>query len=250
VSCGACMQDKKHLHTWPQLTRLGPHDNGVSRVGALAQLTGLTNLSLCHLPGYNSLPAAGQAALGSILSALSNLQCLHTHYAPPGPVTQALAQLTGLTELCLTEQDQAPNPGPVILPSCVKLTFLLSVSVQHLASTQAPKLQQLDVSLIVKPSDLDALRWLCKGMLTACSNLHLNLLYIRSREDTAALMAVVSQEWQPSAEALQPLVSRHSRPRTNSSRKSRQSSVELWHAHLSRKGLSLLPEGLAELTLT
>jgi hypothetical protein len=214
---------------------------------AIAQLTGLTRLNLFTASYTQLFSAAEQSELGSALAALSNIQSLHLSNAPPGPVAQALSQLTALTELALFQQSIVPNPDPLNLPSCVRLTFWNRISVRHLASIQAPKLQYLDVSLAVKPSDLDGLKLLCKGVLKACSSLGVNLEKAWSSRNTVALMAMISQDWQPSAQALQPI--RSTLGLTSSSNIPRQWNLTLQNAHCSRQCLELLPKGLGSLHL-
>jgi hypothetical protein len=239
------LQSCKQLRT---LTLLSASIKGVSNVG---QLTGLTQLELRSVfPGQQLFSAAEQSELGSALAALSNLQNLLISNAPFGPVTQVLFQLTGLTQLVLSHQGLVHNPGPHVLPSCVKLTFWENIEVQHLVSIDAPQLLDLYVSLAVKPSDLDALRRLCRGVLRACSSLSIHLNKAWSKEDTVALMAVLSKDWQPSAEALQPV--RCSYMGLQESRTlalPRKWHLELWHTHCSCQCLKLLPKGLSSLHL-
>jgi hypothetical protein len=239
------LQGCTHLRT---LTVLSSNIKGAS---AIAQLTGLTQLELHSAdPGQQLFSPAEQSELGSALSALSNLQNLLLDHAPPGPVTQALSQLTGLTQLVLAQQDLVPNPGPLILPSCVMLIFWFDFAIQHLLSIDAPQLQHLNVRLALQPSDLDALKRLCRGVLRACSSLSL-VLRAWSKEDTVALMAVLNKDWQPTAEALQPL--RYSSIGLERSRTLpllRQWSLELDYTHCSRRCLELIPKGLGSLRLT
>jgi hypothetical protein len=239
------------LLTMTQLKQLELDYTSIRGVGALAQLTGLTRLQL--RPGLNSgtpklFTAAEQSELGSALAALTNLQCLRISHAPPGPVTQALSQLTALTELYLLDQHLVTNPGPLVLPSCVKLTLPNGISVQHLASTQASRLQHLNATLTLQPSELGLLTELCRGVLKACSPLSMTLGRAWSKEDTVGLMTVLSQDWQPLAEVVQPLEAAHTGLQ-DSSRESRQWSLKIWRVHLSRQCLSLLPRGLAGLSL-
>jgi hypothetical protein len=234
-----------------QLKALMLSFHNVKGASAIAQLTGLTRLELTPLSDSQLFSAAEQSELGSALASLTNLQCLHFDHAPPGPVTEALSQLTALTELTLVEQGLVPNPGPLTLPSCVRLRLDYNISVQHLASIQAPKLQHLtlDISrLALCPSDLDSLRRLCKGVLRACSSLTLDLR-TWSKEDTVALMAVVSRDWQPSAEALQPTRCSSIGVERSSSDSSRHRSLRLWYTHCSRQYLELLPKGLHTVSL-
>jgi hypothetical protein len=220
---------------------------GIKGASAIAQLTGLTQLKLGSPPQTHS--DEGQSELGSALAALSNLQSLRIHRASSEPVSQALSQLTALTELTLYLQAAVHNSGPFTLPSCVKLTLLYRTAVQHLANIQAPKLQCLDVDLAVKPSDFDALRQLCRGVLRACSNLSLNMRAC-SKEDTVALMAMLSQDWQPFAEAPQPIRNNGIGLEWRStSTPLKQWSLQLSDTHCSCQCLELLPKGLRSLSL-
>jgi hypothetical protein len=248
---GPCKKNIRHLHTLMQLNKLSLKDDYVCGVEALAQLTGLTQLSLCQLPGYQSskpLPAAGQAELGRALSALSNLQCLYISHAPPGPITQALSQLTGLTELKLYLQSLVAHPGPLILPSCVKLSSCNEFSVQHLASIQAPQLQHLDVTLALKPSGIDAMRGLGGVLPRAVINLGLNL-HGRplSSEETTALMTVLSQDWQPPAEPLK--LSSTGCQQSGHSSCTKIEKLEIVNGYFYHQCFTHLPQGLKCLTL-
>jgi hypothetical protein len=121
--------------------------------------------------------------------------------------------------------------------------------VQHVASIEAPQLQHLDVSLTVQPHELGTLVELCRGVLQACSCLSLELR-AWSEEDKDALMAVLSQDWQPSAEALQPVRSNsNGLYQTTNSKPPRQWSLELCSTHCTRQCLELLPQGLGSLYL-
>jgi hypothetical protein len=240
-------------HAWrlqgcTQLKALSLSFDNLKRASPIAHLTGLTQLEVFSVSMKPKLlSAAEQSELGSTLAALSNLQSLRIDHAPPGPVAQALSQLTGLTELALTRQDLVPNPGPLTLPTCVRLSFWNDIAIQHLRSMDAPQLQHLLVSLAVKPSDLDALRLLCKGVLRACSSLVIHLGKAWSKEDTVALMAALSQDWQPTAEAVQPI-------RLSSSDFGGSNPPGLWslclsNTRCSRECLELLPKGLSSLRL-
>jgi hypothetical protein len=237
-------------HAWllkgcTQLQSLTMATRNVRGVSAIAQLVGLTQLRLHSSRVEPLFSAEEQAELGSALAALSNLQSLSIRHAPPGPVTQAISQLTRLTELAL---DEGHSPGPLVLPSCVMLTLdhVNNTSVQHLATIEAPQLQHLDVELKVQPSDLDALGRLCRGVLRACGSLLLGL-HAAPEEDTVALMAVLNKDWQPSAEALQPI--RSSLAGSSSNKDCRQWRLTLCLTHVSRQCLELLPKGLGALHL-
>jgi hypothetical protein len=240
-------------HAWflkgcTQLRTLTCLSSNIKGASAIAQLTGLTQLELrSAYPGQQLFSAAEQSELGSTLAALSNLQSLQISHAPPGPVTHALSQLTGLTELWLTQQELVVDPTPLILPRCVKLTLYPETRVHHLGSIDAPQLRNLDVSLALKPNDLDVLRRVGMGVLKACTSLAIHLMdEAWSKEDTVALMAALSQDWQPSAQALQPVKSNSIGPERSSIS---SWSLQLWHTHVSRQCLELLPKGLGCLHL-
>jgi hypothetical protein len=135
--------DMNLCHAWllqgcTQLKALTLYVSNVQGASAVAQLAGLTQLELRHATDrFVVFSGEEQSELGNALAALSNLQSLSISHAPPGPITQALSQLTGLAELALTRQDLVPNPGPLTLPSCVKLTLLYTISVQQPASIDA-----------------------------------------------------------------------------------------------------------------
>jgi hypothetical protein len=208
---------------------------------AIADLAGLTKLELNANTWWKRrlISAEEQSELGITLAALSNLQSLRLDHAPPGPVSQALSQLTALTEVTLSQQNVVTNPGPLILPSCLQLSLPLGTSMQHLVCIKAPQLRHLDgIQLALKLSDVDALRGLCRGVLRACNSLCLSLQHGWSKKDTVALMAVLSQDWQPIRSSS---MDRH--------QPSRQWSLELCTTPLSRQCLELLPKGLGSLRL-
>jgi hypothetical protein len=244
---GSQMQHCCLLHTMTCLQMLRIEYLDACGVGALAQLTGLTELHLVQshkCKGVRLIPAAAQSELGSVLAALTGLKSLHIPHAPPGPVTHALSQLTALTQLCLLRQDLVPivNPGPLTLPSVLTCTFDSIVTVQHLACVEAPCLRHLEADMASQPSDLAELRRLCRGLFTATNSLRFELQNAWSKEDTATLMEVLHQGWQPSAEALQPPNS--GLEDSNSSQHLRQWRLDLSGATCSRQCLSLLPIGL------
>jgi hypothetical protein len=238
-------------HAWflqacQQLKALHLVVRNVKGASAIAQLTGLTQLQiLSATPTQQLFSAAEQSELGSALAALSNLQSLSISHAPPGPVTLALSQLTRLTELMLYQQQVVDNAGPLVLPSCVKLTLYYNMLAQHLASIDAPQLRSLELTMALKPSDLDALRWLCRGVLRACSSLALDLKHASSKEDTVALMELLGQDWQP----LRPSSIKGLEGSSSSGDAPSRWSLQLRSTHCSRQSLELLPKGLGSLCL-
>jgi hypothetical protein len=241
---------------YTQLKELSLTYTNLKGVGAAAQLTGLTKLELCSLAlGCQLFSASEQSELGSTLAALRNLKCLHIDHAPPGPVAEALSQLTALTELSFSNQGRVLDPAPLALPSVLCLSFGTGkVTVQQLLCFDAPHLQQLKVcELGIHPADLPDLRRLGRGLLTACNCLSLkhkcNLSAAWSKEDTVALMTVLHQDWQPSAEALRPSSSSSIQPQDSNSSTPLEWRLEVLPTHCCRQSLSLLPKGLNWLQL-
>jgi hypothetical protein len=152
----------------------------------VAQLTGLTKLELHPFTlGYWLFCASEQSELGSALAALSRLRSLLIDHAPPGPVAEALSQLTALTELCLMQQQAVPKPGPLILPIVKNLTFLMdSITAQHLVCITAPQLQHLKSVWQCGPLTCQTSGGYargCSGHATACP-LTYNMLAARRRQ--------------------------------------------------------------------
>jgi hypothetical protein len=256
----------QHLQSYTQLRGLSVTYSSFDLKGvrALRQLTGLTRLDLCtqaHIdrPLYS---AAEQSELGSVLAALTGLCELEIDHAPPGPIAQALSQLTGLRLLTLHSQGEVATPDCLTLPSVLSL-FLYrwwsgnNITAKHLLCINAPQLRHVSVQFDVVPSDLQHMRTLCRGVLKACPQLHFDLETSWSKEDTTALMTVLGQEWQPSVEALtcDPFSPEPIRSSSMESARHGGSSwvnewqLELKHATCSRQCLSMLPAGLATLRL-
>jgi hypothetical protein len=239
---GADLRNVQLLQGYTQLKKLSLSYRDLKGIGAVAHLTGLTKLELdpsgCRTRQLFS--PEDQSELGSALAALTNLKCLSIDHAPPGPVTEALSQLTALTELSFSNQGRVLDPGPLVLPSVLSLIYQLSdITVKHLVCIEAPLIRYLQAGFAPQPGDLDTLRWLNRGLLKACSSLWLDLQQAWSKEGTVALMTVLHQDWQPSAEALQPSTSG-----ITDSPSSGQWELFLWEGHCSRQCLSLLPKGL------
>lgn len=235
------LQPVSQLHT---VTLYYTHIEGVS---ALRHLTGLRELELRTFE-YSLLSAAAQSELGGALSALTNLQLLAIDHAPPGPVADALAGLSSLTQLRLANQQLVPEPGLLTLPSTHIL--MLHAATNHLLYLDAPQLQYLSAKLEWSPGDVDELEQLCRGVLRACSQLSLSLSST-SKEEAVALISVLGQGWQPSEAAQQV---EHNRTgggeEEGSSREPARSwSLEIIDGHCSRRCLSMLPRGITRLTL-
>jgi hypothetical protein len=256
----------QHLQSYTQLRGLSVTYSSfdLKGVSALRQLTGLTRLDLCtqaHIdrPLYS---AAEQSELGSVLAALTGLCELEIDHAPPGPIAQALSQLTGLRLLTLHSQGEVATPDCLALPSVLSL-FLYrwwsgnNITAKHLLCIDAPQLCHVSVRFDLVPSDLQHMRALCRGLLRACSELRFDLFLggSRSKEDTTALITVLGQDWQPSAEALtccpfpepEKLI-RHVFEEDTSGSWSNEWKLELKCDTCSRQCLSLLPAGLGSLT--
>jgi hypothetical protein len=231
----------------------------VKGVSALAQLTGLTSLKLsgphATIGAHQQFAPEQQSELGSFLAALKGLRILDINFFPSGPVTQAVSQLTALTELILHHMDVAGNPGPVVLPSALSLRSCGNyVTPKHLADITAPQLLHLEAGMVPEPGDLNTLRLLCRGTLRAASILRLDLQNKWSKEDTATLMAMLYQSWQASAQALcaaadDTLKREHGTCSSSSSSNARERELAVWRTCCSRQCLSLVSNALTRLKL-
>jgi hypothetical protein len=246
------------LTGYTQLKELSLGCVKVKGVTALTQLTALTSLRLSTTESHPKqhigrlLSPMEQFELGSVLAALQELRSLYITCLPPGPMTDAVSQLTALTQVTLVDQHLVGNPGPLILRSVLSLRLCdYNVTPNHLAQIHAPQLQHLAAALAPKPDELDTLRGLCRGALKAANTLTLNLKNSWSKEETVALMAVLHQSWQPSTQAL-------SQPDDDSwqlqhdicsGSTPREWRLELWKARCSRQCLSFIPNGLRRLHL-
>jgi hypothetical protein len=241
------LSNAQYLTSYTQLKELTLGYSEVKGASALAQLTALTSLRL-NAAAQRCLrfSPTEQSQLGSVLAALKGLRSLQITCLPPGPMTQAVSQLAALTEVVLLYQEVVENPGPIVLPSALSLRFQEgSFTPNHLCQIHAPQLQRLCswYSMIAaKPHDLDTLRWLCRGVLRAASTLALDLKGNWSEQDTVTLMAVLHQDWQPSAQAMcsaeHSIVQHHDGWR-----------LDLHGARCSRQCLSLVPVKLNSLYL-
>jgi hypothetical protein len=81
-------------------------------------------------------------------------------------------------------------------------------------------------------------------VLKACSRLSLNLEQCWLDKETVSLMAVLHQDWQPSAEALQPLSCSSAEPQHTISSNPKEWRLAILHTFCSRQCMSLLPKGL------
>jgi Leucine-rich repeat (LRR) protein len=246
------LRHAQHLQGYTQLKELSLSYTSLKDVGTLAQLAGLTKLELKPWERSRQLfSSAEQSELGSTLAALTNLKCLHIDHAPPGPVTGALSQLTALTELSLSDQGRVLDPGPLALPSVVRVSLGMSkMTVQQLMCLNAPQLKHFKgFKLGIKLSELPDLRRLCRGVLTACSFLPLDLKRAWSKEETVNLMTALQQDWQPSAEALSPTSSSSAEPQNRISCNPMEWRLSVFNTYCSRQALSLLPKGLNRLQL-
>jgi hypothetical protein len=267
------LSNAQFLTCYTQLSKLSlGYMSEMKGASALAELTGLTSLSLYPMPSAEiwgrplqqpcQFPPEQQSELGSVLAALKALRSLGLTCLPPGPMTDAVSQLTALNELTLLHQNVVGNPGPIVLPRALSLCFShCTVTPQHLARISAPQLQYLSAKIALNPDDSfnGIVKELCRGVLKAASTLYLDLQprVHWSREDTAALMAVLHQSWQPSPQALcraeqcsvelQQTMS--SLGLACACSNTQGWGVDLVRARCSRQCLSLVPNGLSFLHL-
>jgi hypothetical protein len=256
------LSNAQFLTGYTQLGQLSlGYTSDMKGISALAQLTGLTSLELYAMPGerpHRQFSPTEQSELGSLLAALKQLRSLNTTYMPPGPMTQAVSQLTALTQVILPMQDLVGNPGPLILPSALRLCLgNIPLTPKHLAEINAPQLQYLFARSALGPHDLDSVKRLCSGIFKAASSLYFDLQNRWSKEDTVTLMTVLRQSWQPSAQALSQAEQysvEQRRSLLSVGQVCGSSSTQGWGlalvlAHCSRQCLSQVPIGLKRLDL-
>jgi hypothetical protein len=222
----------------------------VRDVTGAAWLTSLTNLDQLELTCYHQSPLTSeeQSELGSALVALSKLKSLTLAHAAPGPVAEALSQLTGLTELRLTAQGRSIEPGRLFLPSVRILEVADNafgmISAKHLAYIDAPQLQKLETSPIrVVTEGVGLLSMACRGVLRVHTDLELMCHKDVMWDNAADVMTVLSRDWQPSTHAMQPICG------SAELADSRESKLRLRGWRCSRQCLAQVPQHVTGLTL-
>jgi len=146
----AALTQLKHLsfNTWTNAS-----SEGLVHLSSLTHLTSLEFwgwLTECKedTPIMVQRRQAVQAQLGSALLSLQQLQQLELGHAPFGPVTDALAKLTALTQLALFSGGPDDDDGHHTwsLPSVQEL--YCNMTWQRLASLHAPQLRMLGGELL------------------------------------------------------------------------------------------------------
>jgi hypothetical protein len=108
------MQHAHLLQPLTQLQALSLQCVNIAGVTALTTLTSLTRLKIGRLTFWDSAKERmrNSRMLGSTLVPLTNLQDLAIEYLSPGPLMEAMSQLTMLTKLTVGQQQHASMPDP------------------------------------------------------------------------------------------------------------------------------------------
>jgi hypothetical protein len=216
------------------------------QVGFLAQLTGLTHLSLCdESPPQNP---NRQEQLGSALCSLTKLRQLGFLGAHPAPVRKALASLTALTLLeAAFLADRACTASPLLLPH-VRFLELSTAQAAMAASLQAPNLQHL--ALCLYHSDAPSMEALCRGPLHVCTDLILTGLQPDEMPMTESqcytALSVLRQGWRPTAAAF---LAAQQHAAASSETTSMEAPDQSWRLGLayccaSSRCMAVLPKGI------
>jgi hypothetical protein len=114
-----------------------------AQVDVLAQLTALTHLELGDDFWTATAYPFEDSNMARTISILSSLQHLEVPRIPNKAWADALASMTGLTHLTLSEQHHEHRALPITLPG-VKTLTINSILARQLAQTTAPQLQLLE----------------------------------------------------------------------------------------------------------
>jgi hypothetical protein len=129
-----------HLTQLTHLSLLLPEESPVQHPEALSYLTALESLDLGS-EFWKDFSMHDSVA--AVVAAISSLRKLVLPDITRGPWTEALARLTGLTQLTVRELGTQGAPHPIHLPSVRVLTTLF-VTARQLALITAPSLTRLE----------------------------------------------------------------------------------------------------------
>jgi hypothetical protein len=195
------------------LTSLEYRDTFCLGITALTTLTALTSLSIVCNPKVGAkqqyAKPTTQAALAAALPALASLKQLSLSEVQSGPLTDALSQLTSLTQLTAHSLKGVSKETPQVLPINLNVLELPLLDVSALCGIITPHtLQHVTVKATIRTGrkvgrqGVEAdLKHLAEGMLEHCADLSLTKAYGTSKEDMVALMAVLKDTWRPTSTA-------------------------------------------------
>jgi hypothetical protein len=232
-----------------QLTHLkhlqldAPGSGSIAHVEALAQLTALTRLTLGT---YIEKACPLDNNMACIVSTLSSLQHLDVPNIPNKAWADALASMTGLTHLTLSEQHHEHRALPITLPG-VKTLTIGSLWARQLAQITAPQVQLLEggdyrslLTLNCLPAATEDIKKCASGLLRWCSKLQLapaqHGIPWPAGEAHAALAAMCSA-WRPATAVIQ-------KPTGG-----QEWSLSLMRMPFGQAEAALLPIGLTKLRL-
>jgi hypothetical protein len=175
-------------------------------ITALTTLTALTQLSILPHPAgsaarHYAKPTA-QSALAAALPALASLKQLSLPYVQPEPLTDALSQLTSLTQLTLWHPTGISRATRLRLPTSLHVLELPWVDVSVLCGIiTAPNLHHVTVSARLKSGQEAEFKQLSEGLLQHCADLSASGRQGMSEKDMLGLMTVLKSTWKPTGAA-------------------------------------------------
>jgi hypothetical protein len=233
-----------------QLTRLEVKLPDKQQVQHADALTHLTRLEELHLDIHLSMSLSMHGSVAHAVGAISSLRRLTLPDVPPGPWTDALARLTGLTQLNTHYLGISRAPHPIHLPSVRVLTTLF-VTARQLALITAPQLTRLEapgckepavshVGIVCEDAHSDSVRLSASGLLRHCSSVRPHWLWGApwpSAAESHAVLAALCQSWRPTASAM------------GSEPASRVWSLMLMEMQFGQAEAALVPAGITQLIL-
>jgi hypothetical protein len=204
----------KQLTQLKHLWLLLPESTPVQHPEALTHLTALESLDLREesVSGDFSM----HDSLAHLVVALSSLRKLTLPDVPPGPWTEALARLTGLSQLRLQRLGRDNAPHPIHLPS-VRVLTAHSVTARQLALITAPSLTRLlgfadpdhilpHMLLVCKKGQPNSVRVSASGLMRHCNRVAVSRLDLTGpfwpQAESHATLAALCQSWRPTASVM------------------------------------------------
>jgi hypothetical protein len=196
----------KHLI---QLTSLWVILPGMCQGQHAEALTHLTRLEELSLGEDNSEDMSKLSSLADAVGAISSLHKLSLPDVPAGAWTDALARLTGLTQLNTVSLGCKHAPHPIHLPSVRVLTAhyvtarqLALITAPHLTRLEGPAWPERALGVLCEDGHSDSVRQCAAGLLRHCSRVYLADTSVLPHTSWApaeshAALAALCQSWRP-----------------------------------------------------